>query len=315
MKLLCISNLTAIVSLLLMHEFATFNCVSADIMVRFIFNNGVSPSSNTSCSDVDYDKIDTIFSFENVNRRHLRYSNLPGNENNAKDTTPRELRSFSRTCKKHCSQYASGTCRATNCVGYRRALSRVERNEQSVSVNVAKTCSESLNVMQTQLDALISNNLVSAPCQLFLKKSNRISTCYDDIVYGEVEGYRIWNLTSSGGKTSPYKLHESDNMTVGSGGYSFCKRTVFNVEIMTNPCVENVQISTVGPRRYKLDRTEGYQPYTVFSGTTSDNTDISTGRIILLGTTMPYVGSYHVTVVPDGIPTKKTQFDFTILDC
>jgi hypothetical protein len=201
-------------------------------------------------------------------------------------------------------------------MGYRRSLGRVGRNEQSVPVNVAKTCSESLTLMQTQLDALISNNMVSAPCQLFLKNSTRVATCYDDVVYGEVEGYRIWNLTSSSrGQSSPYILHESDNMNIDSGGYAFCKRTVFNVEVMTNDCVENVQIITLGPKSYKLDRTEGYQPYTVFSGTTSDNTDISTGKIILLGHTMPCVGSYSVTIIPDGIPTKKKQFNFTILDC
>lgn len=306
MKFLPIFTIIVISSLLSMYE-SVIKVVSADVMVRYVFNNGVSPKADTYCSDSDNGKIDEIFKLGS-NRRHLRH-------NNAKEAMPRELKTYPRYCKNNCVKYAPGTCRATNCLGFRRSLNRVGRREASVPAEHAQTCSESLTTIQKQLDELILKNLVSNTCKVFLKNSTRTSACYDDVVYGEVEGYRIWNLTSSrSGKSSPFILYESDNMTI-SGGYEFCKRTVFNVEIMTNDCVDDLKIIAEGPRGYDLERTEGYIPYTLFSGTTSDNTDPSKGSISLLGNTLPYVGSYTITVIPDFMQTKSKQFVFKILDC
>lgn len=315
MKLHPFAVLVAMAALLSMYETA-IAIVSADIMVKYIFNNGLSPSANVYCSDTDYVQVDAIFTFENVNRRQLRDSSISTlNKLNTKGTMSRQLPTYPRYCKNYCAKYVSGTCRATRCVGYRRSLRQGERNEQSVSVNMAKTCTESLRFMQTQLDTLISNNLVSPPCQLFLQNSTRTATCYDDVVYGEVEGYRIWNVINGSGNVPPHILHESDHMTSGSGVYSFCKRTVFTIEVMTNDCVEHVQINVQGPKSYKLDRTESMKPYTVFSGTTNDNTDRSAGKIELWGHTMTHAGSYNVTIIPDRLPSKKKQFDFILLDC
>ena len=272
--------------------------VSADIMVKVVFNNGNNMTSDAYCSPTDFEKIDEIFTWENVNRRHLRRTSYDS-------YASRELATYSTICKNYCKGFARGTCRATRCVGYRRSLSRVRRNEQ------ATTCSVGLSSVQTQLNTLISDNLVTNTCKTFLSSSTRNATCLDEVVYGEVEGYRIWNTTTS---SSPHIIYESDNMTL-EGGYSFCKRTKFNVEIITNDCVENLRMVLRGPDNYVRDRTEGFIPYTLFKSSSNDNTDISNGKVVLSGNTLDDVGSYSVTAIPDGTSRKKTQFKFTLLNC
>jgi hypothetical protein len=244
---------------------------------------------------------------------------------NENQNSTRELRTFSNYCKNYCANYATGTCRATPCLGYRRRSLNKSGNSTK---DHAKTCQEGIAATQIQLNELITKNSISDSCKLFINNITRTSTCYDDVVYGEVEGYRVWNLTADSNVTNtsgngnaygiraPSLLFESYTMNTVDGGYAFCQTTVFNIEIMTNACVDHAQITVHGPNQYHFDRKESYSPFTLFtSSTTTDNTDINQKSKILLGQTLPYVGTYNITIVPDGIRTKTKQFDVTILDC
>lgn len=297
-------------SLLSIYESA-FQLVSAEIMVQFVFNNGQSPSSMTSCSKTDIEKIDKIFNA--IYRRNLRSTATTDEYPTSSriETVPRELRTVPKYCKNYCANYAPGTCRTTKCLGYRRSL------KASKATQLDNTCNESLTSINKQLDELISKNAVSSTCKIYLSNSARNTTCNDDVVHGEVEGYRIWNTTSTGsnGKKSPNVLFESKDMATGSGGYAFCQTTVFNIEVMTNECVDNAQMIVRGPNKYYSNRREGFIPFTIFTSSSTDNTDIQKGKIMLMGQKVPRIGTYIVTIIPDGISTKMKQFDFTILDC
>ena len=326
---------TCIILLLSLYE-SVIQEVSADIMVQFVFNNGESPNDTVYCSKSDNEKIDKIFQWKSINHRHLRRATTDDyHTTNTNEAMTRELRTYPRSCKNYCAYYATGTCRATNCLGYGgRSLGKIGKSDTSGG-NQAEKCKEGLTITQMKLNELISKNSVSNSCKLFLQNTTRTSTCYDDVVYGEVEGYRIWNLTSTNsnststinsngnayGQRSSSLLFESYTMNTGSGssggggGYAFCRTTVFNIEVMTNECVDHAHITIRGPNQYHIDRTESYIPFTIFSSTTTDSLNINQKKQILMGQTVPYIGTYNVTIVPDGIATKMKQFDFSILDC
>ena len=127
-------------------------------------------------------------------------------------------------------------------------------------------------------------------------------------IYGEVTGYKVWNLTDA--PTVAFK-----NQNFNSSVYSFCKSTVFNIEVQTNACVESLEITVVGPRSYKIHRSEAHQPFTVFSSSVDDNTDPANGKVVLVGRSMYYTGIFNVTVVPDGSSDRTKKFSFAVLDC
>lgn len=346
-KAFLIVTITAVSLFVPMHK-SGIQLVSADIMVQFVFNNGEGPSDTVYCSKNDYEKIDKIFQSKNINtaHRHLRstkYHHPPRTD--TIETVSRELRTYSRYCKNYCAKYAPGTCRTTNCLGYRRRHRRRSLNKRAPSdpVDHTVTCREGLIYVHTKLNELISKKSISNSCQRFINNHTRIATCYDDVVYGEVEGYRIWNLSANAtnstnnnstmiatsnngnayGNTPSSLLFESYIMdTSGRSGYAFCRSTTFNVEVMTNECVDRVQIIIEGPHQYHLDRTDSDMPFTVFTTTTNTTTSGKTkvitnmGKMIIqMGQTVPHVGIYNITILPDSILTKKKQFDFSILDC
>ena len=287
----------ATLSLLSMYEHAV-RLVSAAVVVRYVFNNGESYNSNAFCTKNDDAKLDAIFN--TFYRRSLRATTTVEHPSiNTNQTASRGLKTYPSYCKNYCARFAAGTCRVSRCKGYRRSLQ---------TVNPETTCKQGLGAVTRQIDELISNDLVSGPCKVFLKNSTRNATCWDEAVYGEVTGYKVWNLTDA--PTVAFK-----NQNFNSSVYSFCKSTVFNIEVQTNACVESLEITVVGPRSYKIHRSEAHQPFTVFSSSVDDNTDPANGKVVLVGRSMYYTGIFNVTVVPDGSSDRTKKFSFAVLDC
>jgi hypothetical protein len=202
--------------------------VSAEQMVRFIFNNGVEPSS-PQCTSTDKAKIDALF----VNRRRrLSMSN---------ETVARELFSYPQKCKENCVGYKC--CFATGCLGYDGTIKR-NRKLQTV-------CDSVLSSINQKLDALA----VSSTCKTFLQKSKRKGECYDDVRYGEVVGAKLWTITSSG----------QTSQDIPASGLSFCRSKYINIQAIGNTCVEVFGFDLFGPNGYKIEwRYEKHPPYAIF---------------------------------------------------
>ena len=136
--------------------------VSADQMVRFVFNNGTEPIPSP-CNADDNAKIDALF----VNRRRrLKLKSQSGVETVAS----RELQAFSAKCKDNCLGIKS--CRATDCRGYDGTI---KKNRQLQTV--ATVCQTVLASINQKLDALAVTNT----CKDYIHASKRRSECYDDV--------------------------------------------------------------------------------------------------------------------------------------
>lgn len=204
--------------------------VSADQMVRFIFNNGTEPSP-PPCSSADDAMIDALFVDR---RRRVAISN--------NDTVSRRLFTYPQKCKENCLGIKA--CRATGCHGYDGTIGRKNRNLQSI-------CDSVLSSINQKLDTLA----VSSTCKAFLHKNNRKGECYNDVRYGEVVGAKLWTL-SGGSQTS---------QDIPASGLSFCRSKMINIEALGNPCVDYFGIDIAGPNGYKFQlHSEKYPPYSIF---------------------------------------------------
>lgn len=202
--------------------------VAADQMVRFVFNNGVLPSTYP-CSSGDKAKIEALF----VNRRRrLTISNT---------TISRELFSYPQKCKENCKGIKC--CFATGCFGFDGTI-KGQNRELSV-------CDTVLTSIGQKLDALS----VSSSCKSFIHKDRRIGECYDDVRYGEVIGAKLWTVTSSG----------QSSQDIPASGLSFCRSKYINIEALGNECVDVFGFDLFGPNGYKIEwRYEKHPPYALF---------------------------------------------------
>jgi hypothetical protein len=108
-KFNCNANMQIAASTFTLIFLCTF--ASADRMIRVLFNNGTEPSSDLNCTENDSLLIDSVFNVLSS----LRNLRSIGHGNNGRRLRP-------VYCKNNCRGYSPLTCRATNCVGYRREL-------------------------------------------------------------------------------------------------------------------------------------------------------------------------------------------------
>jgi hypothetical protein len=211
--------------------------VSAEVMIRVIFNNGRPPSifEGTYCSSTENTLINAIFDLKKLLglRRELRTrsaTNVTSSAVTLTSTTSnvdsREL--YPKKCKDNCAGMASGTCRATDCAGYRRRELMDEKDgERKDRYLQEEHCPALVELVQSKLDAL----QLTSTCRNFLDKSKRVTTCLDDVIYGEIEGVRLWKVSLLWSTVLQERMPAT--------GYSFCKSTTFNMESINNACVEN----------------------------------------------------------------------------
>jgi hypothetical protein len=285
---------------------------NADRMIRAIFNNGVAPTAETFCDTPDNAHIDNVF--KPIKRaRYLRETaattaNATFVDIEMTDThVDREL--WPAYCKDNCAGYVSGTCRATNCVGYRK---KDRRQTQTL------TCDDHKQMVNTDLDALMTK--VSSTCAAYLNPANRKVECYDDVIYGVVENFVLWKSQSVNKKYSvtsfspggvnpmekPFTMVSNlKSLGTVTDGFNVCHYDRINIEAVVNPCVKFINATLTHPNGFTATRTEGDIPYTVFGD--SKNTP--------MGRELPLLGTYTFSALPDNFEYKKKSITFNVVQC
>jgi hypothetical protein len=244
-------------------------------MVRFFFNNGESPPNTMKCTGSDDNIIDDIFSLPIQRNRNLRTSSTSSSKMaNTTMDYDKERELWPGYCKDNCAGYATGTCRATGCAGYRRNL------------QVILPCNEAIASVHDQLDNLILLNAVSDTCKLFLDRSRRKAECFDDIIYGEVESFDLWTRNRMDKKVKVTKNVKE--------GFTICTLDQINIEAIVNPCVKYINSVLTGPTGFTHSRNESTIPYTVFG----DASNIPILR------NLQYIETYTFTAIPDNFAYK-----------
>jgi hypothetical protein len=254
--------------------------VNADRVVRFMFN-----ADRSACTDTDNAKIEPIFN--PIVRRKLRRST--GAEHKQRD-----LGSASQFCINSCMYQA--ICHVKGCAGTRRALElEPETMERQLQANL--TCNEEINLIQSQLNKLISAKVLSPSCMEAMSIPNRQYSCFNDVIYGNIDNVRLWNLTNS---TSPALL--TNTMT---NSVSICTSMVFTIEANANTCVDYIQFQLMGPGGSNMTRIENNKPFSLFG---------NAGEI-LYGKRLASVGNYTLTMIPDQNQTKTKVINFRVKQC
>ena len=285
---------------------------NADRMIRMLFNNGTSPTEATMCSTSDDAHIDKVF--QPIKReRYLREaaSTTTGADVSSTDIdftethADREL--WPTYCKNNCAGYATGTCRATNCVGYRK---KDRRQTQTL------TCADQVEAVHAELDLVMAK--VSSTCAVYLTRANRIAECFDDVIYGVVENFVLWKsdkvnkkypINSISGINPMQQAFTLVNNLKSLGtvldGFTVCHYDRINIEAVVNPCVQFINATLTHPGGFTASRTEGQIPYTVFGD--ASNTP--------MGRELPLLGLYTFTAIPDNFYYKKTSITFNVVKC
>jgi hypothetical protein len=270
--------------------------VCADRMVRVLFNNGFNESDSGSCNTTDDILINTIFTLSGYNATYGR-RNLRSMNDHHDEQQERELQLWPPKCKANCAGWAPTKCRATDCVGYRRQLGAAKSptNQRELSSGKAFSCTTQVNYLHAELNKLVTNNLVSSSCQTLLSKPRNV-TCYDDVIYGVVEYFKLWTTD-----TAPPTVVNSDYV-----GQDICKSARVNFEAIANACVDFMLVSVKGPKNYYAERGEYTLPFTVYG----DN--ITVGGT-LWGVKLPSLGRYELMALPDGLVEKAKNMTFNIV--
>jgi hypothetical protein len=244
-------------------------------MVRFIFNNGIEPTTAV-CNPTENTMIDALFLPKTIRRRrrlrHLQTQN---------ETASRDLVTFGAICTRNCLGIKS--CRATGCLGYDGTIGK--------NRNLASVCETILADINSKLDALP----VSTSCKGYLAASKRKAECYNDVRYGEVLGAKLWTITSSG--------QTSQNLPYS--GFSFCKSRSINIEGIVNDCVDILDLDLTGPNGYAYGRYENNIPYSLFGD----------DGVKFAGRTLPHIGLYTLIIRPDAYNEKQKTITFTVNNC
>ena len=278
--------------------------VIAENVIRYLFNNGV-PNSALICNATDWAKIDPFFDNVKSTRRSLRQVNTISQartldfemdiigQHNVKE---RDLQTHTAAyCKRECEGIASRQyCKASGCTWYvvRRNLgdNMSERDLQST------WCTNTANSINSQINNLVATKQLSGPCINLMNAPRKIE-CLDDIIYGVVEHFNIWNADTD-------VMIKKD----ARNGYSVCGANVrLNIEARTNPCVVAVKTELRGPNGYYATNDEAKVPYTIFGN--------SGAKVYNMYGNILQPGSYTIKAVPDGDTTKTKEMTFTVANC
>jgi hypothetical protein len=279
--------------------------VAGDRMIRFVFNDGITPMPGDECTVNDNRFIDPLF---NITAYLRTRRNLKSALSDVADPNDHEYNYYHHRelypayCKDNCIGFARGTCRATGCLGYRRSLlAAVDQNHREEFT----PCDIQIAGIHWALDALISTNKVSEPCQRYLTKSKRKTECYDDVIYGEIDSFTFYNMNVNRAKNVKAAFYGIMASNV-QNGYKFCSNIPFNAEVVLNPCVHMVNFTLTGADSYKYTRIDTNHPMILFNTTVHAST--YGGRFLT-------PGSYKLWATPDNYDYKQKTLDFTVIAC
>jgi hypothetical protein len=219
--------------------------------------------------------------FNTTARRNLRVHSRSNEELIGEIDTDREL--YPIYCRDYCRGYAKGTCRATNCLGFRRELTSPISNPYNV------TCPTRISSMNATLNTLVATGAVSSSCRRLLKKP-RIFECYDDVVYGEIESIQVYDKNNT--------LINKQNSVL-----NICRSATFRVEVRVNECVEKLLTNITGPsgKLYSLPSGSKFPFYFIW--------------YIFPGFPLFHLGSYKFQYIPDDIVNKSKSLLLDVKDC
>lgn len=256
--------------------------VSGEPIIRVLFNNGVPLPTNQTCNFFDNLIIDEVLDGNNDrlrSRRQLRA--VRSNE------SPPERQLWPAYCKNNCAGFAQNTCRATGCKGYRRRILGdkilVKPTERELL-----SCTDQIPEIDLALDDLVARNQVSASCRAVLR-APRNMTCYDDVIHGEIEYVKVWdlrNVTILDGKSPVIK--------------ALCKSPFYVVDIRVNSCVDFLETVLTAPDGKVL---------------VSNSTISFPYWGVVDGALLNQKGIYNLTATPDGFDDKMASVSFEIRQC
>jgi hypothetical protein len=260
--------------------------VQADRLVRVLLNDGKNDTGSGSCNDInDDDLINRIIFASGLNSTYTR--NL-----RSSSYVERYMQYYPPKCKRVCEGFATGSCRATDCVGYRRNLAETSDVSRDLVSGKSFSCDAQIYYIDTELDNLADNNLVTPICKKLLSK-HRKWDCYDDVIYGVVERMVLWQV--------------SPTQTVLDSQYSgqnICINNRFDFEPVTNSCVDVLVSTVTGPNDF-------YKNSTI-----SNSNGVSVIKTVFgseSGVLFPTVGAYTIETVPDGFQNKALTIPFSVV--
>ena len=259
---------------------------SAERVVRVLFNKGLEPAKNEYCNSTsDVLLLDLLFN--TTTRRNLRVRSSEINHENIRElSTDREL--FPIYCKSYCRGYVKGTCRVTNCKGYRRELTDSMENPYNVS------CPEKIQLMNHTLNALVKSKTFSSSCQRLISKP-RTFECFDDRAYGEIESIKVSKL----GDRNMTVINKPDQPVV------VCKNSAITYQIVVgvNLCVEKTVANVTSPSgRIDTYPIPTWVPHTFFWWFTPKSSSVQ-------------LGTYKFDYIPDGIVAKSKSLLIDVKNC
>jgi hypothetical protein len=255
------------------------------IQIRYLFNNGTDDPS-MSCDSADMKVIDEIFSVRvNRNLRSTKASKLEHRPMDfihdfaLKHDNRRQL-IYPPTCKNLCAGYTPRTCRAVNCIGYRRKLLKEDLNCANTTALINADLENNINQLTTSCQSL-----VNAP---------RIIECYDNFVFGEITSFTAWK-----GQANNVALQT--NVTKG---YKVCRSENVNIEVVGNDCIQHVEM--------ELIRSNGHEKY--YMDTTAPFSLVPNNGTFWRGANIT-VGSYTLVANPNSFTENAQNITFQVLNC
>lgn len=274
--------------------------VSADRSVVVLLNNGTA--SADSCSATELDLVSAVLTASSLNstyaRRNLRTTleDLDDMTASVMDHLQHRALAFPTKCKNLCAGVATGRCLAVDCKGYRRRNLVGEQDERYLLSGASFTCTQQVDYINTELNKLASGTQVSSSCKTLLSKPRGV-TCFDDVIYGVVEFFRLW-ITD----TSPQTVL-SHNFTGGD----VCTHQRVAFQAKTNACVDFLLTTLSGSNGYYAETGEYKLPFSVFGDYLG-----SWNETLFMGRKLP-VGQYLMTALPDGLLEKKKVTKFNVV--
>jgi hypothetical protein len=159
--------------------------VTAENQIRVGLNNGVAHPDMT-CTTADLSLIMKTMSGLTSTRRNLRQINVEtkdGEPDVDKNTTKihqeRKLPPsfYPVSCKHTCQGFATGTCLAVACKGFRRELEATEENDRDLQSSI--WCTTFKMIAGINLNALSNTQLLTDSCRALVKAPRTIECIYN----------------------------------------------------------------------------------------------------------------------------------------
>jgi hypothetical protein len=232
--------------------FISFPLIDAKLIMTILLNNGVAPNG-AFCSNSDLQKMmDVLDAAEISGLGRTDYGRRLRGSSNSSEHEARDLQKYPAKCKQNCKGYATGTCIARECLGYRRneralTQSSIHDNPRELQPE----CAAGLADLNNDINVLLPQ--LSSSCRPIVQSSRSV-TCFDDVRYAEIESFTLWNADTD--TIIKEKVKNGD---------SFCYRdSALTIEAIPNACVETLIFWLGGPRQGYNDAWGIEGPYTMF---------------------------------------------------